>query len=70
MYEDLKRWDLAAKSYEELGLHFSKTRFEAWFQAGEIYERRLKDAAKAKTAYGMVPTTSPRYKEAQKKAGS
>ena len=70
MYEDLKRWDLAAKAYEELGLHFSKTRFEAWFQAGEIYERRLKDAAKAKTAYGMVPTTSPRYKEAQKKAGS
>ncbi len=70
MYEDLKRWDLAAKSYEELGLHFSKTRFEAWFQAGEIYERRLKDAARAKTAYGMVPTTSPRYKEAQKKAGS
>jgi TolA-binding protein/predicted Ser/Thr protein kinase len=70
MYEDLKRWDLAAKSYEELGLHFAKTRFEAWFQAGEIYERRLKDAAKAKTAYGMVPSTSPRYKEAQKKAGS
>ena len=43
MYEDLKRWDLAAKAYEELGLHFSKTRFEAWFQAGEIYERRLKE---------------------------
>jgi len=70
MYEDLKRWDLAAKSYEELGLHFPKTRFDAWFQAAEIYERRLKDTAKAKSAYGMVPATSPRYKDAQKKAGS
>jgi len=70
MYEDLKRWDLAAKSYEELGLHFPKTRFDAWFQAAEIYERRLKDVAKAKSAYAMVPTTSPRYKDAQKRAGS
>ncbi len=69
MYEDLKRWDLAAKAYEELGLHFPKTRFDAWFQAAEIYDRRLKDAAKAKSTYAMVPTTSPRYKEAQKKVG-
>ncbi len=69
MYEDLKRWDLAAKAYEELGLHFPKTRFDAWFQAAEIYDRRLKDAAKAKSTYAMVPTTSPRYKEAQKKIG-
>ncbi len=69
MYEDLKRWDLAAKAYEELGLHFPKTRFDAWFQAAEIYDRRIKDAAKAKSAYAMVPTTSPRYKDAQKRAG-
>ncbi|MEO8195682.1 MAG: protein kinase [Thermoanaerobaculia bacterium] len=69
MYEDLKRWDLAAKAYEELGLHFPKTRFDAWFQAAEIYDRRLKDAAKAKSTFSMVPTTSPRYKEAQKKIG-
>ena len=69
MYEDLKRWDLAAKAYEELGLHFPKTRFDAWFQAAEIYDRRLKDAGKAKSAYALVPTTSPRYKEAQKKVG-
>lgn len=70
MYEDLKRWDLAAKAYEELGRNFPKTRFDSWFQAAEIYERRLKDAAKAKSTYALVPTTSPRYKEAQKKLGS
>ena len=70
LYEGEKRWDLAAKAYEELGLHFPKTRFDSWYQAAEIYERRLKDPAKAKSTYAMVPATSPRYKEAQKKAGS
>jgi TolA-binding protein len=69
LLEDEKRWDLAAAAYEELGKRFPRTRFEAWFQAAEIYERRLKDEAKAKSAYGQVPTTSPRYKEAQKKLG-
>jgi tetratricopeptide (TPR) repeat protein len=69
LLEDEKRWDLAAAAYEELGRRFPKTRFEAWFQAAEIYERRLKDAARAKRAYGQVPATSPRYKEAQKKVG-
>ena len=69
MYEDLKKWDLAAAAYSELGVNFPKTRYDAWFQAAEIYERRLKDAVKAKSAYGMVPSTSPRYKDAQKKSG-
>lgn len=70
MYEDLKRWDLAVAAYEGLGAHFPKSRFDAWFQAGEIYERRLKDAGKAKGAYAKVPTTSPHFKEAQRKAGN
>ena len=69
MYEDIKRWDLAAAAYSELGIRFPKTRLDAWYQAAEIYERRLKDAGKAKAAYGMVPSTSPRFKDAQKKAG-
>lgn len=69
MYEDLKRWELAAHAYSELGVHFPKTRFDAWYQAGEVYDRRLKDAAKAKVAFGMVPSSSPRYKDAQKKLG-
>ena len=66
----LKRWDLAAKAYEDLELHFPKTRFDAWYQAGEIYDRRLKDPAKAKNAFSMVPATSPHYRDAQKKAGN
>ncbi|MEO8277304.1 MAG: protein kinase [Thermoanaerobaculia bacterium] len=70
MYEDLKRWDLAAHAYEELGLHFSKTRYDAWYSAAEIYDRKLKDSAKAKTAYSMVPSGSSHFKDAQKKAGT
>jgi TolA-binding protein len=70
MYEDEKRWDLAAAAYEQLTQHFPQTRLDAWFQLAEIYERRLKDAARAKQAYGKVPTTSAHFKEAQKKAGS
>ncbi len=70
MYEDEKRWDLAAEAYEKLTQHFPQTRLDAWFQLAEIYERRLKDAARAKQAYGKVPTTSSHFKEAQKKAGS
>jgi tRNA A-37 threonylcarbamoyl transferase component Bud32/TolA-binding protein len=69
MYEDLKRWDLAVEAYSELAVNFPKTRFDAWYEAAEIYDRRLKDRARAKVAYGMVAPTSPRYKEAQKKAG-
>jgi TolA-binding protein len=69
MYEDEKRWDLAAQAYEELAVRFPQTRLDAWFQAAEIYDRRLKDAARAKQAYGKVPTTSSHFKEAQRKAG-
>ncbi len=69
MYADLKKWDLAAHAYEELAMHFPKTRYDAWYEAAEIYDRRLKNEAKAKSAYGMVPESSPRYKEAKKKAG-
>lgn len=70
MYEDEKRWDLAAEAYEKLTQHFPQTRLDAWFRLAEIYERRLKDPARAKLAYAKVPTTSAHFKEAQKKAGS
>jgi len=33
----------------------------------ELYEKQLKDAAKARDAYGKVPAASPRYEAAQKK---
>ena len=66
-YDDLKRYDLEAQAWIGLGSYFPKTRHDPWWQAGEIYERRLRDNAKAKDAYARVPNTSRRYRDAQKK---
>jgi outer membrane protein assembly factor BamD (BamD/ComL family) len=66
-YDDMKRYDLAAQALTSLGSYFPKTRHDAWWEAGEIFERRLKDVAKAKDAYARVPQTSRRYRDAQKK---
>ncbi len=66
-YEDLKRYDLEVQAWIGLGSYFPKTRHDPWWQAGEIYERRLRDNAKAKDAYARVPNTSRRYRDAQKK---
>ena len=66
-YDDLKRYDLEVQAWIGLGSYFPKTRHDPWWQAGEIYERRLRDIAKAKDAYARVPNTSRRYRDAQKK---
>jgi tetratricopeptide (TPR) repeat protein len=69
MYEDLKRYDLAAQAFEKLGAWFPLSRYDGWFRAGELYDRRLKNQAKAQEAYLKVLPSSPRYKDAQKRAG-
>lgn len=66
-YDDLKRYDLQAQALSALGASFPKTRYDAWWEAGEVYERRLRENAKAKDAYARVPNTSRRYRDAQKK---
>ena len=66
-YRDRKLYDLAAETFSDLGTRFPETRYDAWFSAAELYEKQLKDAAKARDAYGKVPAASPRYEAAQKK---
>jgi tetratricopeptide (TPR) repeat protein len=65
-YMSLKRFDLAALTYETLADDEDR-RDEALFAAGELYERRLKDPARATIAYARVRSTSSRYAEAQKR---
>jgi TolA-binding protein len=65
-YASLKRFDLAAAAYEALG-EDDERRDDAWFAAGELYEKRLKDPARATIAYARVRSTSSRYTEAQKR---
>jgi serine/threonine protein kinase/outer membrane protein assembly factor BamD (BamD/ComL family) len=69
-YDDMKRYDLQAQALVALGSSFPRTRHDAWWEAGEVFERRLRDAAKAKDAYSRVPTTSRRYRDAQKKVSA
>jgi serine/threonine protein kinase/tetratricopeptide (TPR) repeat protein len=68
MYEDLKRYDLAAQSLESLAARFPNNRRDAAWRAAELYDKRIKDAALARAAYARVPASSPRYKDAQKRA--
>ncbi len=66
-YQDLKRFDLAVAALTDLGTRFPRTRYDAWWEAGELYEKRLKDDTNAKQAYSKVPSTSRRYRDAQRK---
>ena len=66
-YDDLKRYDLAAQAFSRLGETFPQTRYDAWWRAGEIYEKRLKDKTAARAAYARVPERSRNYRNAQRK---
>ena len=65
-YVSLKRFDLAAATYDALA-DDDERGDEACFAAGELYEKRLKDPSRAMVAYGRVRSTSSRYAEAQKR---
>ena len=67
LYEDVRRYDLAVQAVTDLVARFPSTKYDAWFRAGELYERRIKDRAKTREAYAQVPPSSPRYSVAQKK---
>jgi serine/threonine protein kinase/tetratricopeptide (TPR) repeat protein len=66
-YEELRRYDFAAQTYALLATRFPNPKYDAWWRAGEIYDRRLRNPEAAKNAYAKVPTTSRNYKEAQKR---
>jgi serine/threonine protein kinase/TolA-binding protein len=66
MYDDVNRFDLAATAYVELATGYPATSSEAWYQAAELYRRRLKDSNRARAAYANVPEGSRHFKAAQK----
>jgi TolA-binding protein/tRNA A-37 threonylcarbamoyl transferase component Bud32 len=67
LYERVKRYDLAARTFRELGMRYPKTQHDAWFRAAELYDHRLKDSATARAAYSRVPRSSAHFDEAQKR---
>jgi TolA-binding protein len=68
MYEDLRRYELAAQALDDLVTRFPTTTTDAAWRAGELWERRVKNMDAARSAYARVPASSSRYKEAQKRA--
>jgi serine/threonine protein kinase/tetratricopeptide (TPR) repeat protein len=67
MYSDMNKWAEAAQVLERMGANYPGNPLEVWFRLGEMYERRLNDLARAKTAYAKVPNDSPRYGDAQRR---
>ena len=51
MYLDLNQPAFAAQALIDLGTRFPNNPFDSWFLLGELYERRMKDPARAKEAY-------------------
>jgi serine/threonine protein kinase/TolA-binding protein len=66
-YDDMSRYQAEADVLERLASQFPGNPVEVWFRLGELYERRLKLADKARDAYSRVPADSPRYREAQQR---
>ena len=64
IYNENDRWQLEAETLEKLS-QLPGIPPDVWFRLGEVYERRLKDPAKARAAYLQVPAGSPRYRDAQ-----
>jgi len=67
MYEDLKRYELAADTWYGLARQFPNNTRDAAWRAGDLYDKRLKNMDKAHAAYAVVPSSSSHYRDAQKK---
>ena len=68
LYEDLKRYELAARSLDDLAERFPGNSRDAAWRAAELYDKKIKDTNAARGAYARVPQSSSHYKEAQKRA--
>ncbi len=66
-YADMNHYETAAQVWEHMARQFPPNPMEVWWTLGELYERRLKDPAKARDAYARVPAESPRYRDAQQR---
>ena len=67
LYDDARRYDLAADTLRDLATRFPNNTRDAAWRAGELYEKRVKDVQKARDAYMLVPAASSHYRDAQKK---
>jgi TolA-binding protein len=67
MYEDLRRYDLAAQALFDLVQRFPGNGRDAAWRAAELFEKRVRDPQRARESYALVPPRSSHYRDAQKK---
>ena len=67
LYKDAKQFGLAAEALGELTQRFPANKRDAAWRAGELFEDKVKDMARARAMYALVPATSSHYRDAQKK---
>ena len=67
LYSDLRRYELAAQAFEDLGRRFPSSQRDGAWKAAKLYEDKLKDKTRAGEAYAAVPASSSHYGDAQKK---
>jgi outer membrane protein assembly factor BamD (BamD/ComL family) len=67
LYEEAKRYDMAALVWSHLASSHPDSPDDPWFHAAELYRLRLGDSAKARVAYERVPETSKYYEDARKR---
>jgi serine/threonine protein kinase/TolA-binding protein len=68
LYMDVDQHERAAHALIALATRFPANPHDAWYRLGELYERHLNDPVRARAAYAKVPSSSLKYKEAQKRA--
>jgi TolA-binding protein len=68
MYEDLKRFEIAARALDDLAERFPNNSRDAAWRAAELYDKKVKDVNAARSAYARVPPGSSHFKEAQRRA--
>ncbi len=66
-YADADQWELAAGAWTDLTTRYPTNPHDAWWLLGELYERRLRDDARALAAYAQVPSSSKKFQDAQRK---
>ena len=67
LYDNLKRYELAAETWQGLATQFPDNARDAAWRAAELYGKRVKNVEKARAAYALVPARSGHYGDAQRK---
>jgi hypothetical protein len=68
MYDALKRFDLAADTWEKLATRFPASTRDAVVEIRRALRKESQGPAEAREAYARVPESSSHYKDAQKRA--